>query len=86
MNMKSIEKNNDYNRKNLINNAEQIIKTNFKNNLLENNTLLFYNDSGTKNIPYQFNNIYDTSTPKGYSVSLLKTFYQIKQQLENILV
>lgn len=85
MNMKSIEKNNDYNRKNLISNAEQIIKNNFKNKLLENNTLLFYNES-KNNIPYQFNNIYDTSTPKGYSDSLLKTFYQIKQQLENILV
>lgn len=79
-----VKTNSDY-RKYLIENAELIKNENFEKQLLENNTLIFYNNQ-KNNIPYQFENIYDNSRPKGYTDSLLKSFYQIKQQLESLLV
>ena len=79
------KKNNSYYRKYLIDNSTTIIKDNFEDKLFENNTFIFKNKS-TKTIPYQFDNINDTSKPNGFTDSLLKSFYQIKHQVDSLLV
>lgn len=77
--------NNSYYRKYLIDNTTSIIKDNFENKLFENNTLIFKNKN-IKTIPYQFDTINDMSKPKGFTESLLKSFYQIKHQVDSLLV
>lgn len=83
--MNDPKKNNSQYRKYLIDNAEYIINKNFEGKLFENNTLIFYNND-IKTIPYQFEGINDISKPKGFTDSVLKSFYQIKQQVESLLI
>ena len=70
------------NRKYLQDNADTIIKNNMNSWKQENNTPYFYDNK--IRTPYTFNGVNDTNKPYGYTESILKDFYLMKERLNNV--
>ena len=69
-------------RKYLQDNATNIIKNNLVLIAQENDTPYFYDNKIRS--PFKFKNIDDTTKPFGYSHSILKEFYLIRERLNNL--
>ena len=70
------------NRKYLQDNALSIMNNNMNLLKMENNTPLFYDNKIRS--PVRYNGVNDTSKPFGYSNSILKEFYLMKERLQNV--
>jgi hypothetical protein len=70
------------NRKYLQDNATHIIKNNLDALTYENHTPIFYDNKIRS--PFKFKNVDDINKPFGYSNSILKEFYLIRERLNNV--